>query len=242
MEVNINTTPTKVVPKGSPRTSRKRKRKSVIPAALQAASSVEVNAALSRYKDQYNKMDRQLCAELQSAALQPLEAASRELVYKFVCRYGVSRTFPGLAAASYSTVLQPVTDFLQEDWQGLKQLVTAQPCAPEALAAVHNLTRRFDAHLGRKNLSAASKIANMLGLPVPIFDSRCRIALKLPATVGYQQYCAAWSDAFALSHTSFLAAARAVLSEDQSEEWSAVPSTEWLAVRGFDNLLWQRGG
>merc|ERR1712166_1580365 len=200
MEVNT-TTPTKVLPKGSPRTSSKRKRKSAIPAAPQAASRAEVNAALSRYKEQYHKMDRQLCAELRSAALLPLEAASREMVYKFVCRYGVSRTFPGLTAASYSKVLQPVTDFLQEDWPGLKQLVTAQPCAPEALAAVHILTCRFEARLGRKNLSAASKIANMLGLPVPIFDSRCRIALELPATVGYQQYCAAWSQAFAPSQT-----------------------------------------
>merc|ERR1711865_704946 len=102
-------TPTKPA-QSAPRTNQKRKRKSIVPAATVTLS--EVADSLGRYLTQYDRTDRLLCEQLTTAATSPLLEASKVTVYRFVCRYGVSRTFPGLTASSHAEVLQPVTEFL----------------------------------------------------------------------------------------------------------------------------------
>ena len=143
--------------------------------------------------------------------------------------------------------LEPVVKHLQKARTKLQNPKVTLADREGAAAAVEALVDCIRQSFNKKLLSASSKLLNMLGVELPLFDSWARkglnkeLGLKLPGGVAYSDYHAAWVESYMPRRESYLAAL-AALDEEVKDGAIAQMGAEWLCVRAHDIRLMRLGG
>ena len=155
--------------------------------------------------------------------------------------------------------LEPVIEHLRCAWPdlvGLRRADAARAAAADtarAAAAVDALVCAIEEQFNRKMVSAASKLLNMCGLELPIYDSLARAALGLGNDVSYAAYLAAWAKSYAPLRSKYLEALDALLSDHdqavtdvdlqvvQLDLMAGDVTKEWLCMRAHDVRLMRIG-
>ena len=191
-------------------------------------------------------------------------------LHLFLAKYEVTRTFRGLKLGDPTTSLKllPLLAHLRSAWgTTLRPLLSpgAAPTPQQCVAAVDAVADAIAGAFGSRNLCAASKLLNVLGLPAPLCDSRARAALGIKtfstssssSCSPYGMFVSAWVESYEARAPRYAAAAAALLpaADDQSASSSSSSSssppcpfpshphltTDWFLVRAHDLLLFTKG-
>ena len=136
--------------------------------------------------------------------------------------------------------LEPVVKHLQKARTKLQNPKVTLADREGAAAAVEALVDCIRQSFNKKLLSASSKLLNMLGVELPLFDSLARTGLKLPGSVSYSDYHAAWVESYMPRRESYLAAL-ASLDEEVKDGAIEQMGAEWICVRAHDIRLMRLG-
>ena len=193
---------------------------------------------------------------------QPAEVTGK--LHEVIVAYGVGRCFTatscGLAKkggpsahvgadelqrrrAFMLTHLEPVIEHLRSAWPrliGLQRTDTTR-----AAETVEALVGAIEQQFNRRLLSAASKLLNMLGVELPIYDSLARSALGLGGDVSYEAYLTAWLASYEPLRAAYLEALEAYHADvgpvDLTVGNDREVTKEWLCMRAHDVRLMRLG-